>query len=51
MDITSTLKSGTHMQSGKQFLNEHRQSPQLYRMTSQPSKAHLDALGMVESLA
>ena len=49
--ITSEIKSGTHITQGRQFLNEQKPNHQLYRMSSQTSKAHLDAVGAVESHA
>ena len=49
--IASDIKSGTHIAHGRQFLNEHKQRPELYRMSSQPSQAHIDAVGAVENHA
>ena len=50
-DISPFIKSGTHISHGKQFLNEHRQKPELYRMSSQPSHAHILAMDAVENHA
>ena len=50
-DISPFIQSGTHIQSGRQFLNEHKAKPELYRMSSQPSKAHFDAVDIVENHA
>ena len=50
-DISPFIKSGTHISHGKHFLNEHKQKPELYRMSSQPSQAHIQAVDMVESHA
>ena len=45
------IHSGTHIEQGRKFLNEHRRRPELYRMSSQPSRAHLDAVDLVEKHA
>ena len=50
-NINTDIKSGTHIEAGRQFLNEHRQKPQLYRMASQPSQAHFNAVHVMESQA
>ena len=51
-NITPYIKSGTHIEQGRQFLNEHKiKKPQLYRMSSQPSQTHIDALEIMESHA
>jgi hypothetical protein len=50
-DISNAIKSGTHIAVGSQFLNEHKGRPQLYRMSSQPSQAHIDAMYLVENQA
>ena len=43
------LKSGTIISHGKQFLKEHWQKqPTLFRMSSNPSNAHLSAVSLVE---
>ena len=49
--ITSDIRSGTHIEQGRQFLNEQKPKHQLYRMSSQTSQAHLDAVGAVEKHA
>lgn len=36
-DISPFIKSGTHISHGRQFLNEHKMKPELYRMSTQPS--------------
>ena len=33
-EITPFIKSGTHITQGRQFLNEHKQKPVMYRMSS-----------------
>ena len=50
-DVNEFKKSGTHVQSGRQFLNEHKKKPQMYRMSSQPSQAHIEAMELVENQA